>query len=550
MSLRSNKLQSQQSTGSSNSNGSNSSGSGNCNTSAQQQHPPMAYQQQQQQLLQQLQQQQKFQAQQRGNTSRNNLATLVAAINGHDGQNSPVSGGYQLSPAAASRVAHAPPHSPLGPPSYSAATAQSAFSYYGQHQQHQLQLNHNYQQQQQQQQLQLQQQQQQQQLPPPDLTDGIDFPSAQAATPPDSPNAQSTGPSELEQQLCVVAKMQKSVTITVTPQRSNSMDFLNFEEKRQLIASSLSLSDILHSSNAQQQQQAVKDGLALNGGQCAKKQNGAAIRTNSLGSGTRTPPLERKSKLSALGRFFKPWKWRRKKKSEKFEAASKSLERKISVRANRDELVQKGILLPESPLGNIPEPGEESYYNSSNSGATANGSLLNSAVHNNSMSQANNSINATTYGTAGNPLISAAQQQLNQGLPNSISVQQFNGQNPQNALANGLVGVGGVGGGGGDGSSDTSSQSGGVPHSQSAPQQLGVGQPPPPLTPLAQHHQALAQQLQQRFAISNNNGEFRSDEKSQEKSVGNSLVLLFLYTPYNQSKSVGNLLLSIRNAAT
>ncbi|CAD7003512.1 unnamed protein product [Ceratitis capitata] len=49
-----------------------------------------------------------------------------------------------------------------------------------------------------------------------------------------------------QQQLCVVAKMQKSVTITVTPQRSNSMDYLNFEEKRQLIASSLSLSDILH----------------------------------------------------------------------------------------------------------------------------------------------------------------------------------------------------------------------------------------------------------------------------------------------------------------
>lgn len=39
--------------------------------------------------------------------------------------------------------------------------------------------------------------------------------------------------------------MQKSVTITVTPQRSNSLDYLNFEEKRQLIASSLSLSDIL-----------------------------------------------------------------------------------------------------------------------------------------------------------------------------------------------------------------------------------------------------------------------------------------------------------------
>jgi hypothetical protein len=55
----------------------------------------------------------------------------------------------------------------------------------------------------------------------------------------------------------------------------------------------------------------------------AKKQNGAAIRTNSLGSGTRTPPLERKSKFSALGRLFKPWKWKRKKKSDKFEAASR-----------------------------------------------------------------------------------------------------------------------------------------------------------------------------------------------------------------------------------
>lgn len=32
------------------------------------------------------------------------------------------------------------------------------------------------------------------------------------------------------------------------PQRSNSLDYLNFEEKRQLIASSLSLSDFLHTS--------------------------------------------------------------------------------------------------------------------------------------------------------------------------------------------------------------------------------------------------------------------------------------------------------------
>ncbi|XP_073843299.1 phosphatase and actin regulator 1 isoform X12 [Musca autumnalis] len=295
--------------------------------------PPPQYQQQQQQLLAQLQQQHKFQQQHQQlsqspptsqashliNNSRNNLASLVAAINANDHHQYGGGGGGVVGTGKAT--------SPLNPPpSYSAAIAQnSPFQYISHYQ------------------------------PPSNNANVTDL----------NPNnnslvlsSNSTVPHESEdpeddqhqqQQLCVVAKMQKSVTITVTPQRSNSMDYLNFEEKRQLIASSLSLSDILHC-NQPGNVGENKDQLI------AKKQNGAALRTNSLGSGTRTPPLERKSKLSALGRFFKPWKWRRKKKSEKFEAASKSLERKISVRANREELVQKGILLPESPLGNIQEP--------------------------------------------------------------------------------------------------------------------------------------------------------------------------------------------------
>lgn len=138
-----------------------------------------------------------------------------------------------------------------------------------------------------------------------------------------------------------VLTMQKSVTITVTPQRSNSLDYLNFEEKRQLIASSLSLSDILQVGPAVAQ--AAKDVAAASSviGKIirlvkhlrkslllilfilVKKHNGTMLRTTSLNTGSRTPPLERKSKFSALGRLFKPWKWRRKKKSEKFEAASK-----------------------------------------------------------------------------------------------------------------------------------------------------------------------------------------------------------------------------------
>ncbi|XP_017882442.1 phosphatase and actin regulator 2 isoform X6 [Ceratina calcarata] len=144
----------------------------------------------------------------------------------------------------------------------------------------------------------------------------------------------------------------KTVTIVAGPQRSNSLDYLNFEEKRQIIASSLSLSDFLAHGPAAAAAAAKE--VAANT-VIAKKQNGAALRTNSLGSGARTPPLERKSKFSALGRLFKPWKWKRKKKSDKFEAASLSLERKISVRASRDELVQKGILLPVIRTTSFPE---------------------------------------------------------------------------------------------------------------------------------------------------------------------------------------------------
>lgn len=41
------------------------------------------------------------------------------------------------------------------------------------------------------------------------------------------------------------------------------------------------------------------------------------MKSGSLG--TKTPPPERKSKFAALGKLFKPWKWKRRKKSEKIE---------------------------------------------------------------------------------------------------------------------------------------------------------------------------------------------------------------------------------------
>ncbi|XP_066552625.1 phosphatase and actin regulator 2 isoform X5 [Amia ocellicauda] len=64
-------------------------------------------------------------------------------------------------------------------------------------------------------------------------------------------------------------------------------------------------------------------------------------------SGTQTPPLKQKGKLSSLGKIFKPWKWRKKKTSDKFQDLSKVLERKISTRQSREELIRKGVLIPD-----------------------------------------------------------------------------------------------------------------------------------------------------------------------------------------------------------
>ncbi|KAK1173598.1 phosphatase and actin regulator 1-like isoform X2 [Acipenser oxyrinchus oxyrinchus] len=69
----------------------------------------------------------------------------------------------------------------------------------------------------------------------------------------------------------------------------------------------------------------------------------AAMRSESLVPGTHTPPIRRRSKFATIGRLFKPWKWR-KKKSEKFKQTSAALERKISMRQSRDELIKRGVL--------------------------------------------------------------------------------------------------------------------------------------------------------------------------------------------------------------
>uniref|UniRef100_A0A8D2CLB4 Phosphatase and actin regulator n=1 Tax=Sciurus vulgaris TaxID=55149 RepID=A0A8D2CLB4_SCIVU len=67
------------------------------------------------------------------------------------------------------------------------------------------------------------------------------------------------------------------------------------------------------------------------------------VRSEYLVSGIRTPPVRRNSKLATLGRIFKPWKWR-KKKNEKLKQTTSALEKKMSSRQGREELIKQGLL--------------------------------------------------------------------------------------------------------------------------------------------------------------------------------------------------------------
>ncbi|XP_060061679.1 phosphatase and actin regulator 4 isoform X3 [Erinaceus europaeus] len=72
---------------------------------------------------------------------------------------------------------------------------------------------------------------------------------------------------------------------------------------------------------------------------------------DSVEAGNTTPPTKRKSKFSGFGKIFKPWKWRKKKSSDKFKETSEVLERKISMRKPREELVKRGVLLEDCEQG-------------------------------------------------------------------------------------------------------------------------------------------------------------------------------------------------------
>ncbi|XP_074074032.1 phosphatase and actin regulator 4 isoform X3 [Macrotis lagotis] len=87
---------------------------------------------------------------------------------------------------------------------------------------------------------------------------------------------------------------------------------------------------------------------------------GPGMVMDGLESGEITPPTKRKSKFAGFGKIFKPWKWRKKKSSDKFKETSEVLERKISMRKPREELVRRGLLL-EDPVHGGEDPGKFSH---------------------------------------------------------------------------------------------------------------------------------------------------------------------------------------------
>ncbi|GFX16147.1 integrase catalytic domain-containing protein [Trichonephila clavipes] len=65
---------------------------------------------------------------------------------------------------------------------------------------------------------------------------------------------------------------------------------------------------------------------------------------------SRSPnPLPMKSehrRFVLLRRIFQPWQWKRRKKRNRFEQTSRTLQRKISMRSTKDQLVKKDVLMP------------------------------------------------------------------------------------------------------------------------------------------------------------------------------------------------------------
>ncbi|GFW46096.1 retrovirus-related Pol polyprotein from transposon opus [Trichonephila clavipes] len=88
-----------------------------------------------------------------------------------------------------------------------------------------------------------------------------------------------------------------------------------------------------------------------------KKVNGA-MKTSSVNFNTPSPMESKHRRFTMLRKIFEPWQWKRRKKRNRFEQTSRTLERKISMRSTKDQLVKKDVLMPVKHnvfLWNLPD---------------------------------------------------------------------------------------------------------------------------------------------------------------------------------------------------
>ncbi|GFV03247.1 phosphatase and actin regulator 2 [Trichonephila clavipes] len=88
-----------------------------------------------------------------------------------------------------------------------------------------------------------------------------------------------------------------------------------------------------------------------------KKVNGA-MKTSSVNFNAPSPMESNHQRFVLLRKIFQPWQWKRRKKRNRFEQTSRTLERKISMRSTIDQLIKKDVLRPVKHsvfLWNLPD---------------------------------------------------------------------------------------------------------------------------------------------------------------------------------------------------
>ncbi|GFW25629.1 phosphatase and actin regulator 2 [Trichonephila clavipes] len=82
------------------------------------------------------------------------------------------------------------------------------------------------------------------------------------------------------------------------------------------------------------------------------------MKTSSVNFNTSSPMESKYRRFTMLRKIFQPWQWKRRKKRNRFEQTSRTLQRKISMRSTKDQLVKKDVLMPVKHnvfLWNLPD---------------------------------------------------------------------------------------------------------------------------------------------------------------------------------------------------